>query len=112
MPMYISLIKSSKSTGEIDVARFYSIKDASTTAAIDRCTKEKNEEDFAPVMEAFKNYSKSFADAVKEGRLSPDSSHVDIYKDCISCSFKSVCRYNYEVSKRSMQKTSDRTEEQ
>ncbi len=107
MPMYISLIKNNKSTGEIDLARFYSIKDASTTAAIDRCTKEKNEEDFEPVMDAFKNYSKSFADAVKEGRLSPDSSHVDIYKDCISCSFKSVCRYNYEVSKRVMQKSTD-----
>ncbi len=111
MPMYISLIQKNKSSSEIDLARFYSIKDASTSAAIDRFTKEKEEKDFEPVMDAFKDYSKNFAEDVNKGKLNPDSSQVDIYKDCISCSFKSVCRYNYEVSKRSMKKSADKTEE-
>lgn len=102
MPMYISLIHKNKSAGEIDVARFYSIKDASTSAAIDRFTKEKEEKDFEPVLETFEEYSKNFADDVNSGKLAPDSNQVDIYKDCISCAFKSVCRYNYEVSKHTM----------
>ena len=102
MPMYISLIKKTKSTGEIDVARFYSIKGDSSSPAIDRYTDGKQEDDFKPVLDAFKEYSEKFADDVYSGSLAPDSQQVDIYKDCISCSFKSVCRYNYEVSKRTM----------
>jgi hypothetical protein len=102
MPMYISLIKKTKSTGEIDVARFYSITGDSSSPAIDRYTDGKQEDDFMPVLDAFKEYSEKFADDVNSGRLAPDPQQVDIYKDCISCSFKSVCRYNYEVSKRTM----------
>ena len=111
MPMYISLIQKNNNTTEIDVARFYSIKDVSTSAAIDRFTQEKAEENFAPVMDAFKEYSEKFASDVYSGNLAPDSKTVDIYKDCINCNFKSVCRYNYEVSKRTMQKKADNTEE-
>ena len=102
MPMYISLIKKTKSTGEIDVARFYSIKGDSSSPAIDHYTDGKQEDDFMPVLDAFKEYSEKFADDIYSGRLEPDPQQVDIYKDCISCSFKSVCRYNYEVSKRTM----------
>ncbi|MCR5252142.1 MAG: PD-(D/E)XK nuclease family protein [Treponema sp.] len=102
MPMYISLIKKTKSTGEIDVARFYSIKGDSSSPAIDRYTDGKQEDDFKPVLDAFKEYSEKFAGDVYSGSLAPDPQQVDIYKDCISCSFKSVCRYNYEVSKRTM----------
>lgn len=102
MPMYISLVCKGKNDDSVSVARFYSLKDASTSAAIDIFTAGKSSEDFKPVMEAFRQYSKDFADDISAKKLYPDSRKVDIFTDCIKCNFRSVCRHNYEVAKNKM----------
>ena len=100
MPMYISLIQANEKIKDIDVARFYAVKDAKTAVAIDRNTQDYSQEDFEPTMEAFRNYSDEFERIVSSKAFEPDPDKVDIYEDCVGCNFKSVCRRNYEVSKR------------
>ncbi|MBO4508750.1 MAG: PD-(D/E)XK nuclease family protein [Spirochaetaceae bacterium] len=100
MPMYISLIQANEKVKDIDVARFYTVKGTETTVAIDRNTQDFSQEDFEPTMEAFRNYSDDFERIVSSKVFEPDPDKVDIYEDCFKCNFKSVCRRNYEVSKR------------
>ena len=100
MPMYISLIAANESVGDVDAARFYSIKKSSSNCAIDRNTANCSQEDFKPTMEAFEKYSDEFERLVSEQKFSPDSEKVDLYEDCLQCNFKSVCRRSYEVAKR------------
>ena len=98
MPMYISLIAANKASGAIDVARFYSIKEAETKAAIDINSKESSQDDFDKTMEAFNRYSDDFERIAASQNFTPDLSKVDKYEDCIKCSYKAVCRRTYEVS--------------
>ena len=100
MPMYISLVQANEKVKDIDVARFYAIKEADTAVAIDQNTANCSQDDFEPTMEAFRNYSDEFERIVSSKDFEPDPEKVDIYKDCVNCDFKSVCRRNYEVSKR------------
>ncbi len=100
MPMYISLVQANEKVKDIDVARFYAIKEADTSVAIDRNTVNYSQDDFEPTMEAFRNYSDEFERIVSSKDFEPDPDKVDIYEDCVNCTFKSVCRRNYEVSKR------------
>ena len=100
MPMYISLIQKNKANKTVDAARFYSIKDASSTAAIDSLTKDLSEEDFNAVMKAFEDYSGRFEKDITEGQFEVKEDSVDIYKDCPACDFKNICRYNYQIAGR------------
>lgn len=98
MPMYISLVKAEKNNRIINVARFYSIKEAGTRAAIDINSKESSQNDFEPTMEAFRRYSDEFERIVASQNFTPDFNKVDKYEDCLKCNFKAVCRRTYEVS--------------
>ena len=100
MPMYISLIKANKACGDVDVARFYAIKDASTSVAIDINTAGCSKDDFEPTMKAFERYSDDFERIVASKNFAPDLSKVDKHEDCSKCNFKAVCRRTYEVAKR------------
>ena len=100
MPMYVSLVKANNDCGAVDVARFYAIKDASTSVAIDINTGDCSELDFVPTMEAFGRYSDDFEKIVASKNFAPDFSKVDRHEDCSKCNFKAVCRRTYEVAKR------------
>lgn len=100
MPMYISLIKANKACGDVDVARFYAIKDVSTSVAIDINTAGCSKDDFEPTMKAFGHYSDDFEKIVASKNFAPDLSKVDKHEDCSKCNFKAVCRRTYEVAKR------------
>ena len=102
MPMYISLIQKTKSNPDVDTAHFYSIKDASSSVAVDHNRLGSSQKDFEDEMKAFEEYSDNFAEDIINSKLEPSAEKVDIYKDCVQCNFKSVCRYNYEVSKHQM----------
>ncbi len=102
MPMYISLIQKTKSNPDVDTAHFYSIKDASSSVAVDHNRLGSSQKDFEDEMKAFEEYSDNFAEDIINSKLEPSAEKVDIYKDCVKCNFKSVCRYNYEVSKHQM----------
>lgn len=107
MPMYISLVHANKglkrewrkNCSDIDVARFYSIKEPKTSpAAIDKNNQDLQPDSFEKTMDAFRSYSDNFERIVTSQDFAPDLSKVDKYEDCLKCNFKSVCRRTYEVS--------------
>jgi hypothetical protein len=102
MPMYITLLQKNSNTKEIDVARFYAIKDAKTRPAIDMNSKGKSQDDFELTMKEFEKYADKFEKITSSGNFVPASNEVDIFKDCIKCNFKAVCRRHYETGKKGL----------
>lgn len=108
VPTYMTLINSEKKR-EFDYAGFVSIKDSIKENRLENngiiTTKDKStEEDFEPTLKAFTEHSKEFYKKITDYDFDPKESEVDIYKDCVSCSFKAMCRYQFTVAGRNIKK--------
>jgi hypothetical protein len=108
VPTYMTLINSEKKR-EFDYAGFVSIKDSIKDNQLENqgiitTEAKKTEEDFEPTLKAFAGHSKEFYTRVSNYDFSPKESEVDIYKDCVSCSYKAMCRYQFTVAGRNIKK--------
>jgi len=52
-------------------------------------------DEYAYTLSCFNEYIRDFTDSVRSYRLGIDSDHVDAYRDCVKCRFKSICRTAY-----------------
>ena len=51
--------------------------------------------EYAHTLECFHTYVKDFTDSVHLYNFAVDSEHVEAYRDCRKCRFKSICRTAY-----------------
>ena len=108
IPTYMTLINSEHKR-EFDYAGFVSITQSINKNQLENngiiTTKDKStEEDFEPTLKAFTEHSKEFYKKITDYDFDPKESEVDIYKDCVSCSFKAMCRYQFTVAGRNIKK--------
>lgn len=111
--MYASLIKSceAKST-EIANALLCGIKNYELKKVISSSKRGScvSEEEFNKTIDTFNLYAKFFVEKVKSGKLEPvmnkDSifEDLDVFTECKSCNFKSVCRTTYSVAGHQLKK--------
>jgi len=126
MPMYVSLIKNEKipqdSTIKVEAAYFYAIKDANRRAAIDEyrglassapegsLNIKKYDVFCANTLLLFNKYMADFSERIKNGRFEPINPkekkdhfvHVEPYKVCASCDYKSICRTTFTVGEKNL----------
>lgn len=108
IPTYMTLINY-ENKREFDYAGFISIKKTISDekmheSGIISTKKDCTEEAFEPTLEAFAEHSREFYTKVTDYDFDPKESEVDIYKDCVSCSYKAMCRYQFTVAGRNIKK--------
>ncbi len=102
IPMYITLWNMNRAGGEtsaVENALFYTISDRKSRYIVQNGHKGNSGAvtmaEYARTLECFNNYVDDFAANVRSYNLAADSAHVEVYRDCRKCRFKSVCRTAY-----------------
>jgi RecB family exonuclease len=111
--MYASLIKSCEAKSvEIENALLCAIKNYELKKVIANSKRGNcvSEEEFEKTIDAFNLYAQTFVEKVKSGKFEPVMNKGSIYEDldvfteCKSCNFKSVCRTTYSVAGHQLKK--------
>lgn len=123
MPMYVTLVANEKipegSTIQVEAAYFYAIQDKDRRLAIDEyrglaknadtTVNLANAGDFKDhTIALFKKYALDFSERVQKSDFTPVQPkqkqgayvHVEPYKVCAGCTFKSICRTTFTVGER------------
>jgi RecB family exonuclease len=102
IPMYITLWNMNHAAGGISAvenALFYTISDRKNRYIVQNAHRNNSGAvtmaEYARTLECFNTYVKNFAVSVHSYNLAADSGHVEAYRDCRNCRFRSICRTTY-----------------
>ena len=102
IPMYITLWNMNHTAGEVSAvenALFYTISDRKNRFIVQNGhsghSGAMTMTEYAHTLECFHTYVKDFTDSVHLYNFAVDSEHVEAYRDCRKCRFKSICRTAY-----------------
>jgi hypothetical protein len=102
IPMYVTLwnmAHAGDGTAAVENALFYTISDRKSRYVVQNEHRSNSgavtAAEYTRTLGCFAAYVQDFVHCVRSGTLAADSDHVDVYRDCRTCRFKSVCRTSY-----------------
>jgi hypothetical protein len=102
IPMYVTLWnmnRRNENDASLENALFYTISDRKSRYIIQNDHKKNSGavsiSEYARTLACFDMYVKDFVNCVGSNNFAIDSDHVESYRDCTRCRFKSICRTTY-----------------
>lgn len=110
--MYVSLWNLCKDNSlKVSNASIAQIASANITNIISESKKDATIDDYESTLNSFNLYVSKFSEKIKTEQLNPviDNNSIyedlDVYKNCIACDFKGICRSCYTVASKKIKKS-------